>query len=141
MKKQSETRRLSKKQFNVIDDLFGSNCNESQILKKHKISKYIYRKWLADKNFIDELSFMAESSRRRSKMIIAKNTQIAAANLVDLTRSENEETARKACLDIMAQPKTTNIVDKTPEIAQESISPELAGKLLAALARETQKNT
>jgi hypothetical protein len=137
--KQSEPKRLSKKQMDVLNDLFEANLDEYEVLKKHKISTHIYRKWLADKQFFDELCFRAESSRRLSEMIIAKHAPAAAVRLIGLTESDKEETARKACLDVMALPATTNTKKEKPEIAQENISPEVAGRLLAALARETRK--
>lgn len=139
MNKQSETKRLTKKQLDVINDLFEGRRGEFDVIRKHKISTHIYRKWLTDKQFIDELRFRAESSKRQSEMIIANHAPAAAVKLIGLTESDKEETARKACLDVMANPTTTKTAKEKPEIAQESISPEVAGKLLAALARETKQ--
>jgi len=137
----SKSKRLSRKQMQVIDDLFESNQGESYVLKKHKISVHIYRKWLDDKDFVEELAFRNESARRQCKMIVAKFSPAAAIKLVKLTQSEKEETARKACLDIIAEPTTkTGTPVKKIESVQEKISPEAAGRLLAAMAEERRKN-
>jgi hypothetical protein len=70
-------------------------------------------------------------------MIIARYATSAAAKLVELTESQNPETARKACLDIinLLRPNTEPKSDEQAEAEQTpQLSPELAGKLLAALA-------
>ena len=129
-------KKLNKKQVAVIDDLFEHNGNESEVIKKHKISISVYRKWLADKNFTDELDFRLESARRQGNLIIAKFTPAAAVNLVKLTESEKEETSRKACLDVMSGPGEKNAPEEKNESVCENISTEKAEKILAVLANE-----
>jgi len=137
--KKSSTSKLSKKQLNVIEDIFWGNLDETEVIKKHKVSNRVYRKWLGDANFIDELAFRLDSAKRQSNMIIAKFAPAAAFKLVELTDSEKEETSRKACLDIMAHPSTVNSPQEKKESVCENISSEKAEKILAVLAKEDRK--
>src|SRR6056297_1076944 len=105
-------RNLTTKQCKVIDGLFAESLEESKALEKYNVSKNVYRKWLGQREFIDEIAMRLESSRRQSEMIIAKYAPVAAVNLVGLMDSEKEETSRKACLDII---ETVEKKNDTPE--------------------------
>ncbi|MBW8016862.1 MAG: hypothetical protein FVQ82_11795 [Planctomycetes bacterium] len=132
----SGIKKLSKRQLDVIDDLFKGSCNETKVMKKHKVSRGVYRKWLGDENFVDELAFRVESAKRQSEMIMAKHAPKAADKLVTLTDSEKEETARKACLDVMTHPMTLNSSKAESKNVPDNISTETAGRLLRALAKD-----
>ena len=140
--KNKNVKKLSKRQIEVIDELYDGINNEMEVIKKFGISRNVYRKWLTDKKFTDELAFRFDSARRQSEMIIAKYASTAAVKLVELAESEKDETARKACLNIMEHPisinqKAEKVQRKT---VQGNISPEVAGRLLAALAKENRRN-
>jgi hypothetical protein len=75
-----------------------------------------------------------------------KYAAVAAAKLVQLTESDNPETARKACLDIISLPKTETQKKEQSAKAKkgdvkeaEQLSPETASRLLAALAESGGK--
>ncbi len=130
-------KKLSKKQLAVIDDLFACELDELAILDKHKIKKSTYNQWLADEKFEAELVKRIKTTKLMSEVLIAKYSGIAAAKLVGLTESEKEETARRACLDIISLPHITlpeQVDDEENETAQ--LSDETASRLLAALAEE-----
>ena len=134
-------KQLSKRQVAVIDDLFIQNMDELEILRKHKLSAGIYRKWLADEAFVEELEFRIESARRQGAFIIARFIPLAAAKLVKLTECEKEETVRKACLDIISTSPDANRRALSEggdgEVDEgESLDAELASKLLNALAED-----
>ncbi len=135
---------MSKRQLEVIEDLFAGNMDEAEVLKKHSVSNRLYSKWLRDEVFSGELRFRIESGQRQSELIIAKYMSTAAAKLVALTESGKEETARKACLDIISlpvkfgQPEREDVPDKNELNPEAGLSPALASKLLAALAKEEQ---
>ena len=130
-------RNLTAKQAKVIDGLFEESLDESKALTKYKVSKNVYRKWLAQREFIDEIAMRVESSRRQTELIIAKYAPTAAAKLVGLMDSEKEETSRKACLDIIETvEKKKEPAEKNDEPSERSFTAEQAGRLLAALARE-----
>ena len=130
---------LTKKQLAVIEDLFAGELDEQQIFEKHRINKRVYDKWLAEDNFADEFDRRVKSAHRRGELIIARFANVAAAKLVELTESENQETSRKACLDVInylrqkAEPSPDP--DGQPEAEKlPDLPPELASRLLAALA-------
>ena len=135
---------MSKKQLEVIEELFAGDMNEAEVLKKHSVNNRLYNKWLCDEVFSGELRFRIESGQRQSELIIARYMPVAAAKLVALTESGKEETARKACLDVISlpvsfgQPEREDVPEKNGLDPEAGLSPALAGKLLAALAKEEQ---
>ncbi len=128
---------LTKKQREVIDDLFTAELEEQQIFEKHRINKRVYDKWLAEDNFADEFDRRVKSAHRRGELIIARFANVAAAKLVQLTESENQETSRKACLDVInyLRQKAEPNPEEQPEAEKlPDLPPELASRLLAAMA-------
>ena len=138
-------KKLSKKQLTVIDDLFGGELDEQAVLEKHKVNRNIYNRWLADELFVSEFDSRVVSAHRQSVVLIAKYAPLAAAKLVQLTESDKEETARKACMDIISLPALLDkrIVQPGELQASEAKLPQqlteqAAGRLLAALAQIEQ---
>ena len=134
---------LSQRQLTVLDDLFNSELDEQAVLDKHKVRRSTYDRWLADKVFAERFKQYVNGLKRRSELLMAKYSQLAAAKLVQLTGSEKAETARKACLDIISVPKIANSrdeqADKAPKESSqqaEQLSDATASKLLAALAEK-----
>jgi hypothetical protein len=133
---------LSTKQLAVIEDLFEGE-QERTILEKHNLSLKLYNKWLANETFNRHLDRRITWEYRRSELILARKVREAVSNLMSLTKSEQSETARKACIDIITMranrlsgsnaPPGDNPTS-SPESPQ--ISPETAGKILAVLAEE-----
>jgi hypothetical protein len=133
-----DVKQLTKKQLSVVDDLFAGELDEQQILEKHRINKRVYDKWLAEANFAGEFDRRIKSAHRRGELIIARFANVAAAKLVELTNSENQETSRKACLDVInyLRQKAQADSDEQPEAEKlPDLPPELASRLLAALAQ------
>ena len=132
---------LSKKQSAVIDELFAGELTETQILEKHNLSANLYRKWLADERFCAEFKARITAARLQSRALIARYSLAAAAKLVALTESQNPETARKACLDVItAAGAETKKQDDQMGSEQcrkidEALPPETTEILLAALAK------
>ncbi len=143
---------LTKRQLAVIDELFRSELDEQAILDKYKVSRQLYNRWLTDENFADELERLIESSFRQSALLIARYAPLAAAKLVSLMDSSKEETARKACLDIISSAfrlktqdaglKTQDHEQPTAGVLPSGLSEQTASRLLSALAEEsTEKET
>jgi hypothetical protein len=138
-------KKLSKKQLAVIDDLFSGELDEQAVLKKHKVNRNVYNRWMADDLFVSEFDRKIMSAHRQSAALIAKYAPLAAAKLVQLTESEKEETARKACMDIISLPA---LLDKrivrpgelqtTETQLPQQLTEQAAGRLLAALAQVEQ---
>jgi hypothetical protein len=124
---------LTKEQLQIIDELFESSGDESTVLQKHNITFSDWQQKLADKDFADEIAARMESPKRQGQIILSKYVPFAAAKLVQLCESENQETSRKAVLDILnlqAGLKTQNPVLPEPP----SLDPVTASKILAVLA-------
>jgi hypothetical protein len=135
--------KITKRQRDVLDDLFAGVSDEQDILEKHKVNKRLYDKWLAEGNFAAEFERRLNAARRQSDLIIARCATVAASKLVHLTESKNPETARKACLDIITLLRPDSAkpdADSSPENADApaELPPELAGRLLAALAASNE---
>jgi len=137
-------KQLTKKQLDVIDDLFAGELDEKAILEKYKLSRKLYNKWRNDDTFAGQFEKRITDSYRQSDILIARYAPVAAAKLIQLTESDKPETARKACLDIISMPILTagrkaqpsedsQSADTQPPI---SLNAETAGRLLAVLAEE-----
>ena len=144
----SKEKPLSAKQLAVIDDLFEGKLKEQQILEKHNLNIKLYNKWLADEAFISYLDRQTAWEYRRSELMLARKAREAVSNLAGLTKSEQSETARKACLDIITISAnrlagTNATPGDNPALPHESpnFSPETAGKLLAVLAEDTPQES
>ena len=137
---------LSQRQLTVLDDLFNSDLDEQAVLDKHKVRRNTYDRWLEDKFFTERFKQYVNGLKRRSELLMAKYSCLAAAKLVELTASGKDETARKACLDIISLPKVgaqkTEGPDKTKKDSEnpaEQLPEATVSRLLAALAEEKSR--
>jgi hypothetical protein len=139
-----KSKNLSKKQLAVIKDMFTAELDEQAVLEKHKVSRNVYNRWLADGLFASEFDRRIMSAQRQSAALIAGYGPLAVAKLVQLTESEKEEVARKACLDIISLPALLDKKMARPGQAHggnpvssgraQQLSDATASRLLAALA-------
>jgi hypothetical protein len=143
----SKSKKLSKRQLAVIEDLFVGKLEEQEVLEKHNVRPREYQRWLADEGFTGQLEQWIARACRESRMILARNASEAAKKLVELTKCDKGEVARKACLDIIAppgagqNPRADAASDRTPPVPVAcGLTPEMAGRLLAALAREPEES-
>lgn len=134
---------LSQRQLAILDDLFNSDIDEQAVLDKHKVRRNTYDRWLEDKLFVERFKQYVNGLKRRSELLMAKYSCLAAAKLVELTASGKDETARKACLDIISLPKIGPQKTEHPDKGKqdsgnpaEQLSDETCSRLLAALAEE-----
>ena len=142
----TKTGKITHKQLVVLEALFVTDFDEQEVLKKYRVGKNIYNKWLADPVFAKAFNQRIDWLNRKSQALIARYATLAAAKLVQLTESSNPETAQRACLDIINMPasgqKDSNpkpAADKCEEKNTSKLSPETAGKILAALAEPQQQ--
>ena len=89
----SKEKPLSTKQLAVIEDLFEGK-KEQEILEKHKLSRKLYNKWLADETFNRRLDRCAEWEYRKIAFKLARSARQALSSLVKLAEAETGETAR-----------------------------------------------
>ena len=135
--------RLSKKKNQVIEDLFENQFDEEVVLRKNHLSRKTYNQWLSSESFAAEFDQRIGWLQRHCQAMIAKYATFAAAKLVELIESEKQETARKACLDIISLPnlnaeKDNKLAKANPADTFEcqGLSDETAVKLLKVLAEE-----
>ena len=131
---------LSKRQVAVIEALFSYEMDEQAILDKYRVSRNVYMQWLGDEHFQLELIRRMKIVRILGELLIAKYSFTATAKLVQLTGSEKEETARRACLDIISLPNPymAKVEEYEKELRERlpELSDEKASRILAALAEE-----
>ena len=142
----AKKKQLSKRQLDVIEDLFVGELTEQCILDKYKVGRRLFGKWLTDELFAEHLDRRIAASYRQSAAYIARYAPLAASKLVDLTESDKPETARKACLDIISMQSDGQNSAGTPAASKDGpasaedgpsqLSAEAAGKILAILAQE-----
>jgi hypothetical protein len=98
------TRSIQGRQMGFVEDLFSDKANYSidELREKYKIRDTEFQYWLKDKRFIKEIRRRVWWAYQTSEIQVARFAQIAATKLIELTGSQNPETARKACLDIIS---------------------------------------
>ena len=137
-----KSKKLTRRQLAVIEDLFMAELDEQAVLDKHSVSRSLYERWLADEQFTRQFNERVALAYRWSRVILARHAPHAAAKLVELTQCDKGETARKACLDIISShtPASHGTPTQRPpsegEVTEPELSPEKASRLLAALAEE-----
>jgi hypothetical protein len=93
---------LSELKWAVLDDLFYSALDENAVLKKHNVTRTTYERWLRQKLFSRQFQQYTASLARRTALAVAKAETEVAVRLVELTRCNKEESARKACQNVLA---------------------------------------
>jgi len=93
---------LSEKKWAVLQDLFYSELDEIAVLKKHNVSRTTYERWLRQKLFSRQFRQYSASLARRTALAVAKAETEVAVRLVEITRCQKEESARKACQQVLA---------------------------------------
>ena len=142
MKTKRNYRRLGKRQLAVITDIFENALTEADALEKNRVSKWLYKKWLDNPFFLAEFDARFDEALRRSKFLIAHCLPLAVQRLVQLIVSEKDETARKACLDLISLQLSNaglqNSKNPQPRNKLPQISDEKASRMLAILAEPEQ---
>ena len=133
--------KLTRRQQAVIDDLFNGELDEQAVLAKHNVSQALYNRWLADERFAQQFERRIVQAYRSGRIVLARYATAAAVKLIELTDCRKEETARKACLDIITlhDPGQGSTGTTTPPVAAPSdteLPPETASRILAALAAD-----
>ncbi len=129
--------KVNKKQRDFLDEILNNRTTVELASEKLQISGDCLCRWFASPTFIEELASRIELITKRADMLISQNRLTAAEKLVCLTGCDKEETARKACLDILEL--TARQKQDPNKTSTAKISPELAAKLLNVIAKETKK--
>jgi hypothetical protein len=137
-----EEKYLTKRQYEVIDDLFTEKYSEDEILERHGLDRRIYYRWHMTRNFAAEYERRLKRAKREGEMIIIRFAPVAASKLVELTQSKSVETARKACLDVINFKKKSKERNKKEKMTKQlpKLAPEKASRLLDALEEYEKEN-
>ena len=133
-------KKLTRRQRAVMDDLFTSELDEQAVLQKHNVSHALYNRWLAGECFAQHFESRIAQACRSGRIVLARYATAAAVKLIELTDCEKEETARKACLDIITMhsvsPKqtSTKTIQAAEKPSESTLSPETTSRILAVLA-------
>ena len=134
-------KKLSAKQLSVIEELFSGKLDEQKILDKYKVSRKLYNEWLADEAFIECFERRIASSYRLGAAQIARQAPEAVKTLVELSKANQGDVSRKACLDIISMSLSANKdlqqqgrPGDRSNPAPAKLSEQRAARLLAALA-------
>ena len=136
---------LSGRQRAVIDDMLRNGLTEHDALEKHGITPIHHRRWLKGGLYMQEINAAIDAATRQRKFTIAHCLPDAAEKLAELIGTEKGETARKACLDIIAlqnadadrQPPQENNDDQIR--SKYNLTEEKAAKIWAVLAQKDEK--
>ncbi len=139
-----KSRQSVQKQRAVIEDLFTSELEEAEILKKHGVKPALYQKWLTDEQFLEHFERRLVQAHHASRVALARYASLAAGRLIELTMCDQKETARKACLDIIYPQNPDTVVrasardpgEANEDVRATNLSPETAGRILAILAEK-----
>jgi len=150
----SKRRGLTGLQRRFLDRLFSGDGDEAAALRELGIPTWRYRRWLANAAFLEEMAFRIGAARRQWQLLVARYAPAAAARLIALTTDEKPETARKACLDVLAlqqrlevgstagqtergsRPRGACGAAKRKPVGGDELDPGVADRMLAFLARE-----
>ena len=144
---EKKTKKLSKRQINVLDGLFAGDLTLNDILKSCRVSQITYYEWLSDPFFMSAFDIRIDSARVILTATLAAYSQAALLSLVNLTRSEKTETARKACLDIVKlvqdekDEQDSNLdISPVPKLAfgGKALTQEESSTILRALAERSK---
>ena len=150
----AKTKRLTRRQYAVIDDLFLEEPGEPKepekskgpvlaaVLAKHRVHRRLYERWLADERFIEQIERRIAQAYHQSRVALAAHAPKAASQLIGLTGCQKDEVVRRACLDIISLQPSAGQKKSRPEQAtantstEPKLSPEKASRLLAVLAED-----
>jgi hypothetical protein len=144
MNLKSNRSHLGKVQRAVIKELLESQLPENEVLEKHKVTPWRYKKWLANGLFARLFNARLDARMRQGNLIMLRCFPQAAEKFANLIGSQKEETSRKACVDIITLwkndeadhlPAQKDSHDQTPQLSQEK-----AAKIWAILAENENQS-
>jgi len=135
---------LTEKQRGVLADLFSGKFTVQEVLEKRKVTRRTYYRWHGQEYFAAEFKRLLELSRNEYQLVFAHYAPDIAMKLVSLTTADKDETARKACMDVIAnhERKVKHKSENESNAIEEpliDLSPEVASKMLALLAEEKSR--
>lgn len=124
--------KINSRQRRFLNEILDKRVPIDNAIEIVGIDERLLCAWFATPAFLEELARRIEFITKRADMLISQHRLTAVEKLVTLTSCEKEETARKACLDIIELTTEKNTQQQTEPTPQ--LSPELAAKLLSIIA-------
>ncbi len=134
--------KLIGKQLAVIEDIVDGEMAETEVLAAHSVLRDDYRQWLEQTDFAALLQFQLDTTRRSAILLIAAYAPKAVERLLFLAEKGTGDTARRACLDILAMPQTlADAGSAAPGKAtiEPPIDTPTAAKILEVIANAKRK--
>jgi hypothetical protein len=136
---------LNRQHKHVITDLFENGLKEHEVCAKHGLALDELRQWYRDDAFRQEVSLRLFVPVAIARIMLARAAADVASRLVAMTYSDKEETARKACLNIIGLLPWVHdeVTDQGSRIAEPDFScltADTASRFLAIIAEERQPN-
>jgi len=125
---------LEPRKRRFLAELFAGNLSEKAVLERMKIKPETFAGWLRDVEFATAIEEKIELANLSSRLLIARSKPAAAKTLIELTRSDKEETARKACLDVIGFEDAKAGSKRPSHEASFEIEAEKAERILRILA-------
>lgn len=133
----SEPKQLNQTQLKVVEDL-ASGKEVEWILKTHHITTKTFYKWLTGEAFARQMRLRRQVTRYQSQLHLADSVYAAAKKLVELTKDDKPDVARRACLDVLelAHQELPPMYEP-PRPPRSPLDRETAGRMLDVLTGET----
>lgn len=125
---------LNRRQRKLIEELFESSKSEEALFKQIGIRPGTLADWLREPEFAGAIEERIDRSNLSSRLLIARAKPVAAKTLISLMHSDKEETARKACLDVMGFEDAKAPAKREQKDAAIEIEAEKAERILRILA-------
>ncbi|MEN6384432.1 MAG: hypothetical protein ABFD79_04475 [Phycisphaerales bacterium] len=130
----------SRNQLKMIKKWIKNEGDDTKLPKRFKICHTKWGKLLNTKKIRDEIEGRIEVAKKRSQLLMVKYLPLATAKLIELCNSENNETSRKACVDILTVHKDNKPIEiiKEPE-PKLDFDNETASKVWAIIAESRSR--
>ena len=129
-------KKINKKQKDFLKEILDNRLPVETAMGKCKIDAAMLCQWFSSQPFTTELANRIECMTKRADMLISQHRLTAIEKLILLTNCDKEETARKACIDIIELTANGKNDEKDPETPQ--FSQQTAAKLLEILANGSE---
>jgi len=95
--------KITKLHRDIAEALVTQRATPADIRARFRVGPKALARWETEPAFRALLAEIETRHRRRARWLFVTFAEIAAARLVKLTEADSAETARKACLDVLAK--------------------------------------
>lgn len=95
--------KITKRHRAVAEALYIERLRPEQVHSRFRVTPKTLARWQADPDFRALMAEIEAEHRERARRVFVTFAETAAVRLVKVTDTENPETVRKACLDVLAR--------------------------------------